>query len=120
MPTSTATKSADYLTASQSKALALFVPNHTGVDNIIVDSDSNEEFYSFCEEYFFGVGTLQGFIHPYAYAELMRVELEELQFGSNEYASDAEYTVWTTPQQWITKVVKTFGEDTIIVCGHYE
>ena len=120
MTTTTATKSADYLTAPDSKALILFVPNQTGVDNMIIDSDSNEEFYRFCEEYFFGIGTLQGYIHPWAYADYMREELEEHQFGSNEYASVAEYTVWTTPQEWITKVVNTFGEDTIVVCGHYE
>lgn len=120
MSTVTTTKSADYLISPQSKALVLFVPNQSGVDNIIVDSNSNQDFYQFCEEYFFGVGTLNSAIHPFAYAGLMLEVLEEQEFDTNEFASDGEYTIWSTPQEWLSKVVSVFDEDTIVVCSVYE
>jgi len=49
----------------------------------------------------------------------MLEEIEESKWGSAEYASDDENTIYSNPTEWLNEVVDNFGPDTIIICSDY-
>lgn len=121
MTTATATNPTTDLVAQSldSPSLVLFVPNKDGVGNLIINKVLHEEFYVFCEEYFFGMNSIGGSIKPFTHSDCMLDEIRDEEWGAYEYSSDNAYSSWSTPQEWLTKVNQMLGEETIIVCSSY-
>lgn len=99
--------------------IVLFVPNKLSMPNLLVNDEQHSDFFDFCCNYFFGNSIGYKEIKPFAYAGLMLEEIEEDEWGCYEYASEDEYTTYTSPAEWLSEVIANFGPDTIIICSDY-
>ena len=115
---STATKKPETI-GLNANHMVLFVPNKPSMPNIIFNDEMHSEFYDFCRAYFYGVGTNYEEFKPFAYAGYMLEEIEDDEWGSAEYASDDEHTIYTTPNEWLRDVIDNFGPDVVLVCSDY-
>lgn len=111
----------EQLKSATDNSFVIFVPNKLSAGDIIVSPGIHPKLYDFLNDYFYWWNKGTPCFKPYAVARLMLEEIEEETFDDAELAVDEEaFTPFTSIHEWLKTVIENYGEETIVVCSHYQ
>lgn len=111
----------EQLQAATENSFALFVPNKPSVGTLIISPGYHPNLYRFLNDYFYWWDKGTPRFKPYAYAEMMLMEIEEESFDDAELPVDEEEAPpFSSIQHYLKTVIDNYGEHTIVVCSHYQ
>ena len=111
----------EQLKAATDNSFVVFVPNKLSVGEIVICPGLHPKLYKFLNDYFFWWDKGTPCFKPYAVAQMMLEEIEEETFDDAELAVDEDaFMPFSSIQEWLKTVIENYGENTLVVCSHYQ